>query len=175
MNSLTRKKALFYLLTVFLIGGISGAFIGHGLGLSMAFKPPKGGDISNHLLDRFQSGLNLSTEQVAAVKPLLADLSTQFMQIHEKTGEQIGAAMTRFNGELQKLLTPEQKEKFEAMERERKEWMRKHDNGPPPGPPREPRPDHRDGPGLDGYQGPPPGGGDHLDRGRACPPKNEGH
>ncbi|HAB16586.1 MAG TPA: hypothetical protein PLX89_01520 [Verrucomicrobiota bacterium] len=144
MTPLTRRRLLIYLAGTFVLGAIAGGAFGYGRGHQ---PPPKSFDreaMRVRFRDRLTSDLGLTKDQQVQLEPILQQNMDEFDAIHREHFAQIGEVMKRGRERIAAILTPEQRAKFEALERER-EQRRKDDRGgprrsdkpaggPPPGP-----------------------------------------
>jgi Spy/CpxP family protein refolding chaperone len=152
MNPFTKPKIAVYMAGIFLAGGLSGGFIGFHKARALFFQLPPAQNMSEHIMGRFNSTLDLSAEQDVQIKPLVEAACNSVHSIHQKAMEDGGMVMSNMDEKITLLLTPEQKSKFEEMKRERMRFpkdQKRHLHEPPPG---TPPPDDGGRPG-----GPPPG------------------
>lgn len=130
MNHLTKGKVILYLAAIFVVGAAAGSVAGFGAGKEKVEKkvfgpPPSAEDMSRRHREKLQSRLGLTPDQMEKLMPLSEQLSAEMDTLHRRHGEAVKQAFVRFNEQLVELLTPEQKEKFEAMERDRRERFNK--------------------------------------------------
>jgi Spy/CpxP family protein refolding chaperone len=130
MNHLTKGKVILYLAAIFVVGAAAGTVAGFGAGKEKVEKkvfgpPPSAEDMSRRHREKLQSRLGLTPEQMEKLMPLSVQLSAEMDALNRRHGESIKQAFVRFNEQLVEMLTPEQKEKFEAMERDRRERFNK--------------------------------------------------
>ncbi len=132
MKDLTRTKLIVYLVAIFLAGGVGGTFLGLRVGRQMNFHPPR--NMARHFRDTLQTQLNLSEEQLRQIDPLLQKRSDEMKAIHRASMKQIDETLQRSDEAIARFLSPEQKVKLEAMERERREFFKKNSHERPPSP-----------------------------------------
>ena len=130
MNHLTKGKVILYLAAIFVVGAAAGTVAGFGAGKEKVekkvFGPPRSAaDMSRHHREKLQSRLGLTPDQMQKLMPLSEQLSAEMDTLNRRHGEAVKQAFVRFNEQLVELLTPEQKEKYEAMERDRRERFNK--------------------------------------------------
>jgi Spy/CpxP family protein refolding chaperone len=130
MNHLTKGKVILYLAAIFVVGAAAGTVAGFGAGKEKVEKkvfgpPPSAEDMSRRHREKLQSRLGLTPDQMEKLMPLSEQLSAEMDTLNRRHGEAIKQAFVRFNEQLVELLTPEQKEKFETMERDRRERFNK--------------------------------------------------
>ncbi len=117
---------------VFLAGAIAGGFTYARFARTVVESRIRAEQFASSYLKRLEESLGLTPEQVARIKPAI-----------EATGEELGrmrretiGAFQRLDAAIVKELTPEQKEKFEEMQRrmrERRDRDRDRDRDRPPG------------------------------------------
>ena len=138
MSVFSKWKIPVYLVAIFCAGGVSGWMLGARAAKEKLFSPPDQRDISSHMRDRLHSKLDLSEDQGKKVDALIDKNSREMQVIHSDCMKKIHLGMTSFNAQLKAILTPEQQEKFDEMERQRREarknFEQKWRHGPPPGP-----------------------------------------
>jgi len=148
---------------------------------------------SRHFADmalrRLSGDLDLTQAQVEKLRPIFYATAKKLAEIRREQEPKIQAAITEDLKSIKEVLTPEQREKFEAVLkhlRERRQAMERF--GPPPPPPgMGPPPDGPPPPGMeppppppfgmDSPPGPPPGPGHHPDdwgRDGPRPPRHGG-
>jgi Spy/CpxP family protein refolding chaperone len=115
-------------LVIFLLGFAAGA-----LALNVyrswvrASGTPAGrGDIVQTLNDRLQ----LTPEQRAQVQQIFADTRAQLQALHKESEPRVAEIRRQADERLQKVLTPEQWQKFQQM---RDDWRRRSHRGRPEG------------------------------------------
>ena len=91
--------------------------------------------VTAHLRKHLQTRLGLKADQVEKINPVLEQTSRDLQAVHEKSMSEVEQVFKRCNHEVAKTLTPEQKVKLEAMEREYRERGPKRGPGGPPPPP----------------------------------------
>jgi Spy/CpxP family protein refolding chaperone len=106
-------------------------------------------DYTGHA-QRLAGRLELSDEQKAKIRPILAQAQTDFQQLRRQHVRDVAQMMDRVHGEVAALLTPSQKVKLDELRQEfraRADRMRREfrggnpppdGDGPPPDQPPEP-------------------------------------
>lgn len=133
MNKLTKWKLISYLVALFLAGGVTGAVLTHKLDDK---RPgPRGpggpggrgdrGDFTLHIKEKLQTKLDLTPQQMEKIQPLLEKSGAELRKEHEESMKQFGKIIDDLNAQIVTVLTPEQKTKFEEMQKERREWEKK--------------------------------------------------
>jgi len=126
-----RARATSLLVVVFLIGAVCGAAVwiiaervleGPRVGLLPPHRPP---------FERIARQLDLDENQRREIRRIL-----------ERSGLKVREALDEAHDEIRDLLTPEQRERFDAMRsRHRRPGSRRHPPGPRSDPDRDPGPD----------------------------------
>jgi Spy/CpxP family protein refolding chaperone len=134
MTSLGKWKLGVYVLAIFLAGGGSGAFLGWQACRRMPITPVPPTEIGARLRARFQSQLALTPDQVRKIDPMIDQAMRRVEAIRQETASQVFANVSNLHQQVLLVLTPEQKAKFEQLERERREYLRQK-FGPATNPP----------------------------------------
>jgi len=148
MSELTRGKVILYLTAIFLIGAVAGAVGGYTAARQKPFRPPpppRFEDMATHIRNRYQTKLELTPEQLSKINPLIDGHCADFKAMQKEGMEKMSKLTEKFNQQLAEQLTPEQKVKFEAIEKERRERM--HRWGRPPSRPPEHKSERKPGQG----------------------------
>jgi hypothetical protein len=137
---MTKTKIALLVALIFLAGGVAGA------GIASAWKPahmtppspgPRGPerpeDFQKRVFSRIVERLQLTTNQVTLVEPVFRKGWEEVHAIQDRSVKEVEAAVKRNHEEIGKLVTPEQRQKLEEMDREREK--RHHHRGPGPGGP----------------------------------------
>jgi Spy/CpxP family protein refolding chaperone len=122
MTSITKSKLSLYLGVIFIAGVVSGSVITLRKAQTKA-QPPSMENVCHKMQDSLKAKLGLTDEQFAKVRPILEQTAQEIQSIHGRTMQEIDAAIRRSHDELAKHLTPEQKQKLEEMDIERRDWM----------------------------------------------------
>jgi Spy/CpxP family protein refolding chaperone len=64
---------------------------------------------------RLAVDLSLTADQQRQVENIFARSSEQLERLHESTGQQFDALRAQMDGDIEKILTPEQRQRFRAM------------------------------------------------------------
>jgi Spy/CpxP family protein refolding chaperone len=134
MTSLGKRKLAAYVVAIFLAGAGSGALIAWQVCRRIPVTPLPAAEIGARLRARFQSRLDLTPEQVTKINPLLDHAMRQIEVIRSETAGHVFANVSNLHQQVLLVLTPEQKAKFEQLERERREYLRQK-FGPATNPP----------------------------------------
>jgi Spy/CpxP family protein refolding chaperone len=142
---MTKAKIALLVALIFLAGGVAGAGIASAWKPARATPPPPGPrgperseDFQKRIFSRMIERLQLTTNQVTQIEPVFRKGWEDVHAIQDRSIKEVEAAVKRNHEEIGKLVTLEQRQKLEEMDREREK--RHHHRGPGPG-------------------GPPPGGG----------------
>src|SRR5262245_2418969 len=144
---MTKTRIALYLALIFVAGGIAGA------GIRSAWQPSRmppqrpREDFANHIFNQIRERLALTPEQIEKVEPVFRKGFEDVRAIQDRSLKEVQAAVKRNHEEIGKLVTPEQRQKLEEMDREHEKAFRER-RGRRHGP---------GGPGGPGPGGPPPG------------------
>ena len=153
-------KAVLIFLCIFLAGGVTGYFTGLRMaceqgkrknepttqGQSQPRRPVE--EWSNRFRKDFNTRVGITPEQQAEIAPVVLAAQAEFRQLREHFGQQAADVSERLDAQVMKLLTDEQKAKYEQIIKERQERFKKKEaeraaaaaaaaarGEPPPGPP----------------------------------------
>jgi Spy/CpxP family protein refolding chaperone len=124
MSSLSKWKLGVYVLAIFLAGGGSGALIAWQACRRTPVTPVPPAEIGARLRARFQSQLALTPEQVQKIEPMIDQAMRRVEAIRKDTASQVFGNVATLHEQVLTVLTPEQKVKFEELERERRDYLR---------------------------------------------------
>ena len=124
MTSLSKWKLGLYVLAIFLAGGGSGAFIAWQVCRRTPVAPVPPAEIGARLRARFQSQLALTPDQARKIDPMIDQAMRRVEDIRKETASHVFANVSNLHEQVQEVLTPEQKVKFEALERVRRDYLR---------------------------------------------------
>jgi Spy/CpxP family protein refolding chaperone len=139
---MSKLKVASYLLLIFLLGAVAGGTVGVRYGHPGHRPPPPHHDpdeMAKHIWNRMAERLSLTPDQVKTIEPIFRAGFQEIRAIQEKTLGQVDEAVKRNHQDIAKLLTAEQKEILQQMDREREEDFRKHSHGPHGPPPSGPQ------------------------------------
>ncbi len=135
MTMLTRPKAIFYLLAVFLAGGIAGGIAGYHWRQWRPPGPPDRQKMLAHMESFLSRKLDLTRDQSAALRPALEQAATEFVGVSDEWHRRMDEVIRKLHARLNPFLTPAQRPKLEALERERLAHFAQTNQPPPPPPP----------------------------------------
>ena len=124
MTSISKRKLGVYVLVIFLAGVGSGALIGWQMCRRMPVVPVPPAEIGARLRARFQSRLDLTPEQAQKIDPMIDQAMRRVDAIRKETASHVFANVSNLHEQVLTVLTPEQKVKFEELERERRDYLR---------------------------------------------------
>jgi protein CpxP len=79
------------------------------------------------MLDRLSEDLNLSADQKAKVQPIVDQARPQVRAIHEEALQKTKAVMNSTMTQVRALLTPEQQQKLDAMQKAQEDMRNAHE------------------------------------------------
>lgn len=121
MNPEARRKARFWLLLVFMLGGAIGAVFGYSFGhrsyaATTTTRPPMSeAERRAKRVADIAKELGLNAEQSAKVDSIIHVAHQEMKAIRGKADADVDVARQQARGQIREILTPEQKTKFEAM------------------------------------------------------------
>ena len=124
MTALSKRKLGVYVLAIFLAGGGSGALIAWKLCPRLPVAPAPPAEIGARLRARFQSRLDLTPDQAQKIDPMIDQAMRRVEAIRQETASHVFANVSNLDAQVRAVLTPEQKVRFEELERERREHLR---------------------------------------------------
>ena len=124
MTSLGRRKLAAYVVALFLAGAGSGALVAWQACRHTVVTPRSPAEIGARLRARFQSQLNLTPDQAQNISPMIDQAMRQVEVIRQETASHVFANASNRHDQVLTVLTPEQKIKFEELERERRNHLR---------------------------------------------------
>jgi len=134
MTTLGKWKLGAYVFAIFLAGAGSGAVIAWEVSRRTPIPPRPPAEIGARLRARFQSQLALTPEQVKQIDPMIDQAMRRVEAIRNETASKVFANVASMHEQMLTVLTPEQKVKFEELERVRREYLRQK-YGPATNPP----------------------------------------
>jgi len=164
-------KLVLLLTGIFLAGGVAGGFVTVRVMHNLAQKgqPEQWGP---NRLKAYAKRLELTPSQVETLRPIIKRHVDELNQIRLNGFREARALIEKMEKEIETVLTPDQKIKFEQMNQEMRERFQRARSkmGGPGGPPREPGPEA----GKNGGEMPPPPPPDEAPPHEAPPAKTPG-
>jgi len=115
-----RWKIVLSFVTIFL----AGALVGGALTLRFAhehfFKPPRAGEMAEHIVTELRTELKLSPDQVAKIKPIVENSTSQAETYHREVFQRLQAIFDASDDAIKAQLTSEQVTKFEQLKARRR-------------------------------------------------------
>jgi Spy/CpxP family protein refolding chaperone len=112
------RKAAGWLAIVFLLGAGFGSVLGYEFsrrGSASAAAPDTDTARREHMVERFDQELHLTTAQRASLEQILTGLQGQYRSIRHQIDTPINGAREQGRAQIRAILTPEQKPKFEEF------------------------------------------------------------
>jgi Spy/CpxP family protein refolding chaperone len=113
-----------YVLALFLAGGGSGALIAWQVCRRLPVIPMPPAEIGARLRAEWQSQLKLAPDQAQKIDPMIDQAMRRVEAIRQATASDVFANVSNLHEQVLEVLTPEQKVRFEKLERERREYLR---------------------------------------------------
>lgn len=119
MNTKITWKVTLSFIALFLLGGLSGASL---LRVAQSAAHPAANlerDWAQREEQSLEKRLKLRPEQIAQLKPILAETANKMRQVKLETARQLAETMKQNSGQVVRLLDEEQKTEFERLIKER--------------------------------------------------------
>ena len=133
MSSFSKWKTIGYAVAIFVAGGVSGGALTVYEVKQHLFAPQREQDLALHWRTRLQNRLGLTQDQVLKVDPMVDNAIAQWHAIHTDNMQRVNKVFEDTYAQISTLLTPEQRVKLDAMEKERVGMMQLHLNHHRPG------------------------------------------
>jgi Spy/CpxP family protein refolding chaperone len=123
MSKEQKAKITVTLIAIFLAGALAGGFFVSAF--SSRGRPPSFGNLSERQMSRMTSILELSEAQIARIHPIIDDISEQIRSIRQESMAEFAGLYKEMEKRVIAELTPEQIEKFNAYQEERRQRAEK--------------------------------------------------
>jgi Spy/CpxP family protein refolding chaperone len=124
MNTLTTRKAIFYLAGIFAAGLLIGAAVGVSWGRRPPLKPPRPEQMLEHIRNRLTADLALTADQVQKIEPILREGVERIQAAHQANAEQVFLISKQTDERIKQFLTPIQAEKLDRLQKDREQHFR---------------------------------------------------
>lgn len=132
-------KIILLLTGIFIAGGVTGAFVMKRVGREMLARRAAPEQWAPQQIKRLMDRLDLKPEQMEAVRPIVRRNMEQLNRLRTYSMAETKSIMEQMQREIAAELTPEQRAKFEQMNKEMRERVKKFTNDRSPGGPRHER------------------------------------
>jgi Spy/CpxP family protein refolding chaperone len=126
MNRALQWKLVAGFLLVFVAGGITGAFVGGSYARHQFFELHHPERIGAGMKEGLRAELNLTSEQVAKISPIIDKVASQLRDIQGDTGQRVHQVMAEAHRQMAANLTDEQRQKLEQMKERHHRWRHQH-------------------------------------------------
>jgi Spy/CpxP family protein refolding chaperone len=127
-----KLKISLYLIAIFTAGVVTGMFISYQVVRHMM---PNQAKMADHWCGDLQSKLNLTPGQMEKIRPIVDDALVHFK---DDLSTEMLLSLSNCNARVVLELTPEQKAKFEQIQREQEEFIRTRIGGESSSPQKKP-------------------------------------
>ncbi|MCE0483082.1 MAG: hypothetical protein LV479_02455 [Methylacidiphilales bacterium] len=105
---------------IFVVGMITGGALTLAFAPAFFLRPPPPGEaqIKNHLIGYLTRRLDLTPDQQAKIKPILADAARQMQGVHREEVGRISQILEKANAQIATILTPEQQARLQKLQKE---------------------------------------------------------
>ncbi|MDB6122609.1 MAG: hypothetical protein JWQ71_1602 [Pedosphaera sp.] len=126
MNQPSKGKLVLYVVSLFLVGAITGSALtysivgkrrGHG------DRPPRG--VTEHMRTELKSKLGLTDEQSKKIDPMIDKAGAELQGVQTNTMQRVSQVIESLHAQIRPELTAEQKVKLEEMAKEFRERRNK--------------------------------------------------
>lgn len=124
MNGLSKWRVALYLAGIFLAGAVSGWVVATKTAKQKAFTPPDRDEIAASLRTCMHKRLQLTADQKKKVDSIIERSAGELQSVHRRNIGLIRQALSNRNAQLAAVLSPEQQQLFQQIEKERKETFR---------------------------------------------------
>jgi hypothetical protein len=116
-------KTLVALVGMFLLGGISGWFLGRNNPPVSILRPTTSHALEDHIIDRLTTRLSLTPDQITAVRPIVVETAAKIVESQNETLDKITVILAERDDQITPLLTDAQKQKLADMKIRRKTFL----------------------------------------------------
>ena len=125
MNYLTTSKVIGYLAIIFIAGGAAGAVITLQSERDRSDRPASMEKACGRHQDKLISQLGLTPDQVARLQPVFDETAQELRNIQARAIRDTDDILRKAYQRIAEELTPDQKAKLEALDADRRDWMRR--------------------------------------------------
>lgn len=133
MTTALKWKLVLGCLLIFVAGGVTGAWVWHAQ-MRHPHMRHSADKMAQHMMARLQHQLVLTPEQVNRLEPFVRQMAAELERIRRETGKQVHQVMEESHNRMVPVLSPEQRQKLEEMERRHERRARRRGFLPPPPP-----------------------------------------
>ena len=124
MTPLAKAKIAAYLAVIFMAGGVSGGVL-MWRKTQVKSPPPSMEKVCVTMNRSLKEKLGLTSEQMLKIQPILDRTSREIKKIHASAIQEIDTAIFCSHELMAEYLSPEQIEKLDKIDAERREWVAK--------------------------------------------------
>jgi hypothetical protein len=117
MNPLAKWKVVTYMVVLFAAGAVTGSVVSYRVGKRVQNRPRSPVDYIRARYDK----LDLSPDQAKKIEPMIEAAGAQLRREQMDYMKRIHQIKVEFNGKIAGELTPEQKQKLDEMDRQRRQ------------------------------------------------------
>lgn len=118
-------KLVLLLSGIFVAGGVSGAFLAKRFALEWIGKRPGPEQWAPNHLKRLVDNLDLPAEQAEQIRPIIRRNMAEMNKLRDNMVAESKVIMERMQHEVSEKLTPEQRARYEQMNKELREKLKK--------------------------------------------------
>ena len=127
MTAMKRWKSILGVLLVFLLGALAGAAVDHRVGRQRidAVLYGRGGATVDLVVRRLSRSLDLDSAQRDKVRAIVTETHRDIVEIRRPVQARIEAEIDRSRARVREILRPDQQEKFDRIQAERRKRREK--------------------------------------------------
>lgn len=114
------KRLVFGLLAIFVLGNVSGAFIGARFQDERRERRDRIDLLEINIMKLFEDRLTLDQSQVEAIEPLVSQACLEMREVYKSGADSIEKIIRKYHHLIAEKLTPEQDKILKEMEAERR-------------------------------------------------------
>jgi len=122
MNRGLQWKLIAGFILVFVAGGITGAFVGGLYARHHFFQLHHPELIGARMKERLRAELNLTSEQLAKISPIIDKTAAQLREIRRDTARRVHETIAEAHRQMAVNLTDEQRQKLQQIEARHRRW-----------------------------------------------------
>jgi Spy/CpxP family protein refolding chaperone len=130
MNEALKWKLIAGFLLVFVAGGITGAALGGLYARQHFFALHHPERIGARMKERLRAELNLTSEQMTKISPIIDNTAVELGQIRRETRRRVHEVINGSHQQIAVNLTDEQRQKLQQIEQRHRGWHRRGFHAP---------------------------------------------
>lgn len=116
-------KLILSFVAVFLLGGAVGGLISMRIAHKIFFSPPGAEEMAGEIMRHLKRKLDLTPEQMKQLQPIVGRATKELSATQVEMKDRMTETINKSSVEIAEILDARQKEKFEKVEAQRREFM----------------------------------------------------